>query len=475
MTNKGLNTLVLTYDSNIFLSLIGSYGIIWAWFMFLIARFLSKIEFKLDRIPNYLINKTVLAGDECSVLSSLFISYKKSPCNIEFRAHLYHAFNVILFILLIPVFLILSWGFSCTALLQPPALGFGVAFIGSATIFLWYGFRFWETDNYRMNPTILISISISTVLFFCFAIAAVYLNIDMFLLIYEVNFPALSLVFGAMNTIPLLLLTLQKDKNYQDNLQLVVQKLQESVILLNDSTIAVDSIASKKDDINKSFKNTESIQESVSKTSFNTSSNKVLFSLLQYSYTINPNIGHFRFGTVLPEVSVNTADDSNDHENINNNSIKDTSNKQIKNINKNNYGFESLYFLSIMILALYMIIAAVSSDQDILALMNILTLLLLDFINTSFAGVNNTWSPGSKIILLSLGRLVIMSSSGSFWTINYSVTYIIYSLPMVYQAINQVLPLLSMRQAGQYYIYVHTRICLTNINLSIIIHVFIHM
>jgi hypothetical protein len=160
---------------------------------------------------------------------------------------------------------------------------------------------------------------------------------------------------------------------------------------------------------------------------------------------------------VLPEISVNTAH-SNDHENINNNSIKDISNNKIKNISKNYYGFESLYIISIMILILYMIIAAVSSDQDILALMNILTLLLLDFINASFAGVNNTWSPGSKIILLSLGRLVIMGSSGSFWIINYSVTYIIYSLPMVYQAINQVLPLLSMRQAGQYYVCIYTRI-----------------
>jgi hypothetical protein len=42
-----------------------------------------------------------------------------------------------------------------------------------------------------------------------------------------------------------------------------------------------------------------------------------------------------------------------------------------------------------------------------------------------------------------------MGSSESFWIINYSVTYIIYSLPLVYEAINQGLPLLSMRQAGQ--------------------------
>jgi hypothetical protein len=407
MNNKGLETLIVTYDSNLFLSLIGSYGIVWAWFMFLIARFLSKIEFRLDRIPNYLINKTIDIGENCSILSLLFISYKKSPCNIDFRAHLYHAVNVILFILLIPVFLILSWGFSCTALLRPAVLGFGVAFIGSATIFLWYGFRLWETSNYRMNPATLISVSISTVLFFCFAIAVVFENVNNFMLMYTVNFPALSLVFGAMNAIPLLLLTLQKDKNYQDNLKLVVQKLQESVLLLNDATIAVDSITSRKDDVNKVFQNTKSIQESVSKTSYDASSNKLLYSLLQSSYTINPSIGYFRFGTVLPEISAKSSHSSNHHEDISNNNNTSISNKRMNNINKHYYGFDNLYIISIMILILYMIIAAISSDQDMMALLNILTLLLLDFINASFMGANNTWSPGSKIILFSLGRLVI--------------------------------------------------------------------
>ena len=219
---------IVTYDSNLFLSLIGSQGLIWAWFMFLIARFLIKIKFQVNRIPSYLLTRSK-SGANTSVLQTLFSSYHETPSNAEFRAHLYHAWNIIQFLIILPVFLILSWGFSCAVSIQPPALGYGVAFIGSSGIVFWFAFQLWEQNKYRMTPTALFSFSISVALFLCFAISVVFEDISVLSYGRPLNFPSLSLVFGTINTMPLLIIVFQQDKNYKVNLELAINKIDECI------------------------------------------------------------------------------------------------------------------------------------------------------------------------------------------------------------------------------------------------------
>jgi hypothetical protein len=59
-------------------------------------------------------------GEEKNVLAALFTNVEESPCNVKFRAHLYHAENIMNFFLLVPFLLLLSWGYNLSYLYQPP-------------------------------------------------------------------------------------------------------------------------------------------------------------------------------------------------------------------------------------------------------------------------------------------------------------------------------------------------------------------
>ena len=68
------------------------YGLIWAWFFFLSARYLRKqVNYRLNRIPLYLMSREYKSGDKRSVLYGLFSTYNLTPGNNVFRGHLHHA------------------------------------------------------------------------------------------------------------------------------------------------------------------------------------------------------------------------------------------------------------------------------------------------------------------------------------------------------------------------------------------------
>jgi hypothetical protein len=53
-------------------------------------------------------------------------------------------------LLLSPVFLLFSWGFSLVPIAQPASMGYAVAFIGAAGVFFWFGYSLWENSGWRL-------------------------------------------------------------------------------------------------------------------------------------------------------------------------------------------------------------------------------------------------------------------------------------------------------------------------------------
>ena len=408
--------LTIVYDSGMFLQSIGSYGFIFAIFMWIITTFLHRINYRLDRIPTYLVTR-VLSGDEKSCIAGLFITYEQSPMNIEFRAHLFHSCNSIYIILLIPFFLLIGWGSACIVKVRPTALGFAIIFVGNAAILLWFALKSWEKNNWRMTTVNLIATSMAIVLFLCYIISIVFVDKAVVAYEHNINFAGLSIIFGTINIFPLLFLIFKEDKMFKINMKVVVDKMSDALFMIKNPLAKAP--AKRK----------------------HTPANKLLHALLGNAYTINPKVPLFNLGTVLPEPP---------NETISPDAVKEGGkNVEIEEAMIDNDFEKNLYNGSLLILFIYLMIGISRTDYPSLAFLNCLTLMLFDSINSSLSAGDLSWSPGFKIGLLIIGRLLIMGSAGETWLLTYSLAYLTYAICLLNEVINNSLPLLTKRQASE--------------------------
>lgn len=400
--------LSIQYNASGFVSKLFEHGLVWFFFVFLAAKFLKKIHFRIDRMMTFLVSR-VYTGESKNILATLFFPCEnQSPSNVEFRSHLCHATNAIWLILAIPHFLLISWGFSCVAVVTPPSLGYGIVFLGSAGLFLWFGFSLWESREWHMSPYALLSQIIAVVLFFCFIICIIFSDPAVYKYHHPISLPALSVLFGCMNAIPLFLLIFQRDKAYKINLSVVVEKLTETIYLIKNDKTSSTSEKSKTAKPKKALP-----------------INKVLHALLGDSYTLNPNVPLFRFGTILME----TANSKSSTE-------KEKNSKKLTQI-------------SLVILFIYLMIAIARTEHPSLAFLHCLALFMLDSIHASISHGDVQWTTGYHIFLLVAGRLLITASAPNLWILNYSVAYMVYAAALIREIINSFLPALTREQAGE--------------------------
>ena len=403
------------YDSSQFIEAGFTYGVVWGYFMFLIARLLNKIDFRIDRMKPY-ITGLKLTGLDKSLVATLFLTYGTTPCNIEFRAHLFHTENIFYFLITVPIFLLVGWGVSCSYMARPPALGFAITFCGMGSIFAWIGYRLWQKSNWLMSPIVFACQCAAALLMLCFILCVIFIraNKDGY-----ISLPALSLLFGAINTAPLILLTFHQDKTYKNNLRKVID-------MMADATFKIKNPHAKP-----------------GKRKY-MPLNKLLHALLGDCYALNPKVPYFRFATVLdePPREKNTDVANKEDEKSNKSAVVSAEEEEEYKADGD------LYKASLLILFIYLMIAIAKTTHPSIAFLNCLTLVLFDTINTAISHGDINWSPGYKIFLLLIGRVIIMSS-GTTWLINYSVAYAVYSISFVQEMINAVLPRLSKRQASE--------------------------
>jgi hypothetical protein len=376
-------------------------GLICCWFIYLIFRFLWRNNYRVDRVMTWFMSLQY-TGEDKRVFASLFAAInRQSPSNIEMRAHIYHAQNLVYFMYTIPFMLLISWGFTLAATVEPQSLGIAVCFLGMSGVLLTLGFRSWEAQKWRMSRLPLVCIGLSTLLFFMFIVSTVFVDPAVINYGAYFDFTALGLVLGAINTVPLILLSFQRDKAYRDSLKILINKMAETLIRMKSDPEKPIVLDPKKP----------------------LSVNKALHGLLGDDYTLNPKVPLFSFAGVLNEIAPSKAS-----------------------------GMRSgqlLYRTSLVILFVYLMIAIARTEYPSLAFLNCLTLILLDSVHTSISHGDNHWSPGYHIFLLVVGRLLVMGSSGHYWILNYSLCFIVYAWALIQEVINQMLPMLTEEQAGE--------------------------
>jgi len=395
--------LSIYYTSSSFVSNMFEIGLIWAFFCFVTGTFLMKIDFRLDRVESYLIGKLYTGENKHIVATLFFPSIGQSPSNIEYRSHLFHARNIVYFIMTIPFWLLFCWGLVNIATVEPAAVGYGLIFIGPSALLLWSGFRLWERRKWFINSATLLQLIASVTLFICFIISIIFADPSVFKYGHAINLPALSIVFGTINCFPLLLLMFQRDKAYKVNLSVVAERMTEAIVML-------------KKGLEKG--------EKPPKASKILAINTALHALLGECYTLNPKVPLFSYSTVLSDIESAKAVDEK----------KKTGNM--------------LYNIALFILFIYLMIAVSRTDYPSLGFLNCLTLLLFDSIHTSISHGDVEWSAGYHIFLLVAGRLIVTASSPSIWIVHYSAAYLVYSIALIQEMLNGFLPYITKEQAG---------------------------
>jgi len=279
--------VTISYDYGAFVGMAASYGLIFFWFVYLIARFLDKIDYRVDRVSSYLSSR-VLTGSEKNLLAGLFVTYGASPQNIDFRAHMFHVRNIIYFLFFMPFLLLISWGFSCLAAIEPKALGLAIAFLGIAALLFWFGVSLWRRSMWRISPIALCSLGLSVLFFLFFLFGSIFLDAGVLQYGYDLNFTALALIFGTLNCLPLMMLAFKQDRSQTKNLHMVVQRMAEAVFYVKnpDSKVGV-------------YKDLKI--------------NRILHALLGENYTINPKVRFCFLNVALNAFFPRSNDFSADH------------------------------------------------------------------------------------------------------------------------------------------------------------------
>ncbi len=390
--------ITITYEWFGFVACFFSYGLMVIYFLALAANLLHKVNYRLDRVMSYLINKS-FTGEEKHVIAALFLTNGETPCNIEFRSRIFHGSNVIYLFLLTPFLLIISWGSNYSVLYQPTSLGIGISWLGMSAIFFWYGYQLWRVQMWRMDTTIVVSMTLGVLFCLVFIIAVIFNDPLVSNYGQPINFPSISLLFGTINCIPLLFLVFKQDKMYKNDLKRVIDKMSYTVYDIAES------------------------EGKVTKKKKTMGANKSFHALLGSSYTINPNVPSLKMASVIQDnVKKEMPDDRSEM---------------------------LLYRTSLAFLFVYWIIAAVATAYPAIAFLNCLALTLLDLLHTALSKGDTNWTPAYKIFLLVTGRLLIMSCSGGTWLLNYCLAYMLYSIAFVDEMINIILPHMTKAQAAE--------------------------
>ena len=310
-------------------------------------------------------------------------------------------------IVILPNALLVGWGMSICQYVRPAALGYTITFVGMSMNFLWFGFRLWESSKWRLSSISFSCLALAVLSFFMFMLSTIFVDRKVVEYGHNLNFAAISLMFATINTLPLLSLVFKEDRTYRVNMTHVLSKFTDAV-----------------------FRYRNKDRKGKDKTT-NMESTNILHALLESCYTINPRIPHYKFSPIFYDPPK-----------------EETKDPEYEYDDENKWG-EPLYNWSLAVLFVYLIIAVVRTSYPSLAFLHCLVLLFLDQVNSNMARGDCKWTPGFKILLLVSGRLIIMGSTASMWVLNYSLCYLVYASALVMEIINNFLPILTLKEAGE--------------------------
>ena len=401
------------------------FGIMFGVTFYFTEMHLSKnLNYRLDRIETFLVTRT-LTGTEKNVIHLLFASYMLTENNVEFRRNLYYAKMAVKVAMMTPFVILWAWGMAAAAIVNPPAVGFAIMFVGTAALLVWYGFKLWTLNNWRMSSTSLYCLGGSFLCVLVYAVATAFVDPAVLVGGKAVDFIAISVVFGTLNVMPLLAMAFLNDNKLRRSAKQLIMVIEASADKMPGVRNAV-GWHGKGSAFNKIMGGVWSV--------FDSNSPPV-------TATIDARTNSVPANTAPQSSSSAGASMFDVGADVTKSSFLANSEKRGK-LNK------QLYQTSVLVLVAYVVACVFFTELHILAILNSVSLILIDGIHVSLSHGNTNWSPGYQAFLMCVARLAVMSTGEDNWLAGYSVTYFVYGVALSREIVRKHLPTLTEQVAS---------------------------
>jgi hypothetical protein len=364
-------------------------------FIMCAVRLLRETDFRIDRIPTWLMNLQ-LEGKDARVAACLFepCFNKSGPENSEWTENVYYATRAIHVIMLTPLGLLWAWGSSIVSTVDPPGAGFFLFFMGTAAFLVWYSFKLWTAQGWMMTKPILYALAVAGVCVLFFCVAVVFVDPAVYIGSSPTSFVGLSVIFMTLNAMPLIPFYFAKDEDGKN-------ALKQFMVTINTSTKQMREKRPLTDDDKKAGRGS-------------------IHLLLDGVYSLSAVVPMFKVSK-----AVLTYDPKDHHE-----------------------AESRMYRTSSLFLLAYLVAATVATERGWLALLNICFLLLFDYVHSAINHGAAHWPSGYNVLVMCSGRIAIACGGCYYWVIGYSCAFIVYGGATMRSVIDCYLPFITKEQAG---------------------------
>jgi hypothetical protein len=370
--------------------------------------------------------KSLHAGRD--IVASLFLCYKQSPRNLDFRRNLLYASCAIYLICAMPILLLIAWGVATIVLVTPPAFGFGLIFLGIGGLGTTYALLRWRRMGWRMTDAVLSLFAIAFASAFVFLFTATFADPRVFIGGQNVDFFSLSCVFLTLNMMPMLWIAFTNDAKLSKSLTqvLAVVGASKKVNALktkfkNLGTMGLKFASAKANDQQQQQQTTPAA--GLGGASRRARKESVFAPLMGDHYSVEQTIPGFNRADILQNAFV-------------------TSPEKKRQANRRFYG------AAVMTLVVYSFVACVRSDYPSQAIGISVTIVLVDLCIYMLYRGNLTWSAGYTVFLMGSVRVCLAATSGRYWILGHAFLYMVFGTALCREIIGKNLPRMNKHEAG---------------------------
>ncbi|TYZ68723.1 hypothetical protein PybrP1_001158, partial [[Pythium] brassicae (nom. inval.)] len=357
------------------------------------------------------------------IVAMLFMCYNESPGNIEFRRNLFYATCAIYMTMAMPLLFLTSWGVTTILLVTPPALGFGLLFLGIGALCTAYAAARWVKLGWRMTDTILRLFALAFGFAFVFLFSATFADPRVFVGGEALDFFSLTAIFLTLNMVPMTWIAFTNDSKITKSLSQIVSAV--------GATKKMNAVKTK-------FKNLGSLglklatakagaadgpPDGGAQALRQTRKQSVFAPIMGDHYSVEQSIPGFSRADILNNAFV-------------------TPSATRWQTNRNYYGF------AVGILVVYCLVAGVRSAYPAQAVGIAVTVLLVDVCAYMLSRGSLSWSAGYIVFLLSSARVCLAATAGEYWILGHAFLYMVFGTALCVEIIGKNLPRMNKQEAG---------------------------
>ncbi|GLD91889.1 hypothetical protein PINS_up000422 [Pythium insidiosum] len=366
------------------------------------------------------------------IVACLFLCYKQSHLNAEFRHNFFYATVAIYVVIASPFLMLISWGVTSILIVTPPAFGFGLIFLGLGTTAAIYGTVSWVRMGWRMTDAVLLTYATAFTCAFVFLFASTFADPRVFVGGEHVDFFALSCIFLTLNMMPMLWIAFTNDAKLAKSLTQVIAVVAASkkVNVLkskfkNLGTMGLKFAAAKseRDAANGEMVASPHGRGSIAAVQRRARKESVFAPLMGDHYTIEPSIPGFGRADILQSAFVTPPE-------------------------KKRAANRRYYLYAVAVLVIYCIVAFARTAYPSQSIGISVTVLLIDACIYMLYRGHLSWSAGYTVFLMSSIRVCLAATSGEYWILGHAFLYMVFGTALCREIIGKNLPRMSKHEAG---------------------------